>query len=484
MAIFMARQSKGRIYKSGKKNIYHLQYYVNSKQFVETLKDENGEKITRADKAKIAADKILRPIMAREQADRLRLVANELLAAETKAEAAEADYINSRATIAHGWSLFMSCPKRPASCKRYPASKIPRHSTAGNYQGYYNRLVEWLNSKHSSLRLISEITPTIAGAFMDSIQAEFASGTFNKYLQFFNCFFDTLAEAGQVNVKNPFKDIDRMNHTYNSKKPLTVEQIAKLIDTATGDMRLLIALGYFTGLRLGDCCTLQWREIDLIRRIIERIPRKIEHTVKDQAQAKVKIGIPQYLFQILAKVTDDQRTGYLLPEYAELYLEGKDHPINKFIAKHFQKCGIETHRLGTGRKVVTDPETGEPVINKRTGKPKRTGSRAIVEVGFHSLRYSYISHNAEAGTPAAVIQRNAGHASPAMTEHYTKISDDAAVKYAQVMRLPDNSIIDIQTVSEQKPERQELAELSRTLPIEKVRDILNILKSASDNIQA
>ncbi|OQC17237.1 MAG: Phage integrase family protein [Lentisphaerae bacterium ADurb.Bin082] len=52
------------------------------------------------------------------------------------------------------------------------------------------------------------------------------------------------------------------------------------------------------------------------------------------------------------------------------------------------------------------------------------------------MRYSYISHNAEAGTPAAVIQRNAGHSNPAMTEHYTRISDEAAVKYAAALALP------------------------------------------------
>ena len=91
-----------------------------------------------------------------------------------------------------------------------------------------------------------------------------------------------------------------------------------------------------------------------------------------------------------------------------------------------------------------------------------------MEYGFHSLRYSYISHNAEAGTPAAIIQRNAGHANPAMTEHYTRISDAAAVKYAQALSLAQRCNVPPEEVAE----RQHFRELADTLPIERIREFL------------
>ena len=118
-------------------------------------------------------------------------------------------------------------------------------------------------------------------------------------------------------------------------------------------------------------------------------------------------------------------------------------------------------------------ENGKPVIDVKTGKPKKTGKRAVVEIGFHSLRYSYISHNAEAGTPAAVIQRNAGHSNPAMTAHYVKISDRAAVEYANVLQLPMAApdVIEAKNV-ETEPERAELHRLADTLPINCIRKIL------------
>lgn len=478
----MARHTKGRLYKAGKKGAFHLQYYVNGKEFKITLKDENGEIITTEKKAKIAAEKILHPVKAANKAEQLRQIREAVESAEAKASrlaeeeacrkrAAVDRAAVERATIADGWMLFMECPKRPASCKRYPAESIPRHTTAANYRSYYERFTTWTGQYHPEARLLSEITPEIAGAFMESIRQCGASGTYNKYLQFFNCFFDILTEAGKYPGVNPFRDIDRAAHQYNSKKPLSVEQIAKLINTAAEDMKLIIALGYFTGLRLGDCCTLQWREIDLLRGVIERIPRKTERTIKDKAQGIVKIGIAPYLFELLAAIPEDTRGIYLLPRFAGKYLAGGDQQIIKWISKHFQSCGIEIHRPGTGIQTIIDAETGEQ---------RKTGCRAIVEVGFHSLRYSYISHNAEAGTPAAVIQRNAGHSNPAMTEHYTRISDRAAVKYAAALQLPTISAdetIEHEPRNSAGSKRQQLRDLADTLPIEKINKILEIINN-------
>lgn len=456
----MARTTKGRLYVRGKKEMYYLQYYVNGQQFRVALKDEDGNGITVEKKAKIAAARILLPLTAKADVDRLRMVANELQTAEVKAEAAEMDMANRRATIADGWLLFMSCPKRPASCKRFPVDAIPRHTSAANYRGYYKRFAGWLKIHHPEARLLSDVTPDIAAEFMDELRVSAASGTYNQHLHFLTRLFNTLAGAGKIATQNPFRDVDRAARQYNSKKPLSVEQVAALIDSATGDMRMLTALGYFTGLRLGDCCTLQWREVDLLRGVIERIPRKTAHTVKDKAQAAVKIGIAPYLFEMLAAIPASERGVYLLPKLAETYLSGDDYQITQMILRHFRSCGIEVHRPGTG--VQISPETG---------KKQKTGVRAVVEVGFHSLRYSYISHNAEAGTPAAIIQRNAGHSSPAMTEHYTRISDQAAVRYAAALRLPSEAGATAESASPD-PERLRLHQLADTLPLEQIRSLL------------
>ncbi|MBQ9502595.1 MAG: site-specific integrase [Lentisphaeria bacterium] len=462
----MAKRTVGKLYTSGQKNYWYIRYQFDGKDCRARLLDTAGRPITDRREAEAAADRMMAHFHETDRAEQLRTLKNNIRDAETAAVEAAAMMLNSRATIADGWGLFMTCPKRPASCKRYRAEDIQPHTTASNYRSYYQRFTAWAKENAPDARLLSDITAETAAAFMEEVQRTGAAGTFNKYLQFFNCFFDTLAAAGKITADNPFRDIDRMAPEFNSKQPLTVEQIARLIDAAEGELRLLIALGYFTGLRLGDCCTLQWREVDLLRGIIERIPRKTAHTVKDKSLAVVKVGIAPYLFEMLAGTPEIERRGYVLPAFAEKYLSGGDQQITKKVLKHFAACGIETHRPGTGIQVVTD----------KRGRRIRTGCRAVVEIGFHSLRYSYISHNAEAGTPAAIIQRNAGHSNPAMTEHYTKISDAAAVRYAGALRLPSGNpepVVDAVAV-----ERAELHRLADTLSLEQIRNILANIREA------
>ncbi|MBE6372601.1 MAG: site-specific integrase [Lentisphaerae bacterium] len=445
----MARTTEGKLYTAGKKGHYYFRFTARGKDCRVRLLGTDGKPITTRPEAVKAAARILKPIQETDRAEQLRMLKNNLQDAEEAASIADKLLKNGKATISNGWTLFMSCQSRPASCKRFPAAAIPRHSTPGNYAGYYRQFTDWIREIHPEISLLSEVTPDIGGeyaGYLDRITG--AAGTYNKIIQFFKMFFNTLLEDEKIDCRNPFQKIRRKEQESNSRRPLTVEQIARLIQETSGEDQLLIALGYFTGLRFGDCCTLLWREIDLLRGVIERIPRKTRHTRKDKAESTVKIGIPAFLMQLLEKTPPEARTGYLLPEIGTAYDSGKSSNLTRRILRAFDKAGIQTHKAGTGIIAATD-ENGKPIIDE-TGKAKKTGCRAIVEIGFHSLRYSYISHNAEKGTPAAIIQKNAGHASPAMTEHYTRISDQAALQYAGNLSLPlpaDENIIEAEVLN-------------------------------------
>ena len=72
----------------------------------------------------------------------------------------------------------------------------------------------------------------------------------------------------------------------------------------------------------------------------------------------------------------------------------------------FKAAGIETQAV-TRQK-------------NKDGTPRKT-----VEVGFHSLRHTYVSLCANAGVPLAIVQAIVGHTNPAMTAHYFHESDAA-----------------------------------------------------------
>ncbi|MGI5924398.1 MAG: tyrosine-type recombinase/integrase [Lentisphaerae bacterium] len=440
----------------------------------------NGKPLSRAaaaearKTAEAAAGRHLSHIREADKVEQLKQLQSALSNAETAAREAEADLLNARATIADGWALFMGCPKRPASCRRYTSDNIPRNTTAGNYRGYYGRFIMWMNENNPEARLLSEVTPDMAAAFMDSIAATAASGTFNKYLQFFKCFYSTLADANKITVeKNPFADIEPQDGETHSKRPLSRQQISALLDTAEGELQVLIALGYFTGLRFGDCCTLRWDEVDLSRQIIERIPNKTARTIKDKAKATVKIGLAPYLSALLADLP--RASEYVLPDMANRLQKGRHSGIHRAITSLFERCGIATRADGTG--AAYHYEGKRKVYEK--GRP-----RAVVIYGFHSLRYSYISHNAEAGTPAAIIQRNAGHSNPAMTEHYTRISDAAAVKYAKALDISNEKsagdiIIEAPPATGAETRREQLKRIIDAMSEEQINILLEKMKQES-----
>jgi integrase len=378
--------------------------------------------------AEAAAAIVLAPLRQADKAEQLRTIKNSLRDAEAAAAEAEADLRNSAATLGDGWDLFMTCPKRPASCRRFKAGDaIPRNSTAGNYEAYYRAFLTWLARRRPKPRLLSHVTPEHAAAFLESVEAEFAAGTHNKYLTFLRMFFSVLMDAGKITVeKNPFDDCQPVEGSVNSKRVLSREQVAMLIDAAEGDLKLLIALGYGLGLRMGDCCTLRWAELDLEHRVCRRLPNKTAR-VKNKDRVMVTVGIPAGIAAALSALP---RNGeYVLPELAERYESGRMKKVHDDIRRLFESIGLQTREPGTG--AAHHYEGKKKVYAK--GRP-----RAVVHYGFHSLRYAHVSHSIAAGTPLAVVQRNAGHANPAMTEAYIRINASSAAQYAKALDLPSD----------------------------------------------
>ena len=192
----------------------------------------------------------------------------------------------------------------------------------------------------------------------------------------------------------------------HGRRELTNNELNDVLFTSCGELKRLFWIGYYTGLRLGDCCTLRWVEVDLEAGVIRRIQRKIKRRTEP-----VIIGISPSLSRLLAEA--EKKTGYVCPTYAQRYLKSRSEQTNisREIQAFFAGCGIET--------------------NADVGN-----SRRAVDVGFHSLRHTYATVHAKKGTHQSVIQDNMGHNSPAMTEHYQHVSEETARRAAAVLDIP------------------------------------------------
>jgi integrase len=114
---------------------------------------------------------------------------------------------------------------------------------------------------------------------------------------------------------------------------------------------------------------------------------------------------------MLSEIPAPDRGEYVLPETSALYLKARS-ALKDRVQAHFEAQKVKTIRETPGLR-----------------------QRALVDVGFHSLRHSFVSLSREANAPLSVVESIVGHSNPAMTRLYTHTSEAAAG--AAVASLPD-----------------------------------------------
>jgi integrase len=400
--------------------VFWIQYTLNGKRQRHALTGKDGKPITDLRKAEAERKRLTAPMRDGKREEQLEALTAALAQAGTETEQAIENAV-PLIPIAKAWEVYLDNLDRPDTGE----------DTLRYYSAYWDAFADWLKENAPSVLDLRDVTPKTAAEYAKSLNGETSANTFNKHTGFLRLFFRVLGESAGLK-ENPFEKVRRKNLKTNSRRELTIAELKEILTKATGELQTLLAVGTFTGLRLGDCCTLQWGEVDLDRGLIRRIPNKTAKSGKP-----VLIGIPAALLDVLAMIPPSKRKGYVVPRFAEQYTyrNEKGRPtqqptISSEIQKHLKDaCGIEVHKEGTGKIKVPDPTGKHEYIWKDTGK------RAVVEVGFHSLRHTYVSLHAEAGTPQAMIQGNVGHSNPAMTAHYTHVNEETAFKTAQVLQL-------------------------------------------------
>ncbi len=226
--------------------------------------------------------------------------------------------------------------------------------------------------------------------------------TFNRHLNTLALIWRTLAVDMNEKAKlgeNPFAWDKATGHGIrriplkhgerpHRRQDLTLEEIAKVLKKAKGEMRILVALGFYTGLRLGDCVLMDWGKIDRVNGLI------ITRSAKTDVETRTRVN--STLARIIEEETSSS-TGYLMPELAKLYASGNSGraEVSRRVILLFQEAGIQTSfKANDGRRA----------------RPDKT---------FHSLRHAFVTQLARVGATLQERQALAGHGTKAMTAYYT-----------------------------------------------------------------
>jgi integrase len=406
------KKTTGYLHKRG--DNFYVSWRFKGKAFLKVLRDENGNPITHEREAKKAKDALMSPFAATNEVDALASIAGKLEG--RKAEIAKwEDEKNPPLSIGKAWSGFLASPNRPDS----------GDSTLRQYEFQWQAFADWMEKKHADILMLREVSKEIAEGYASSlIHGKLSPSTYNKHLNLLTLVFRVVKHKAKL-TNNPWEDIQRKRLVTNSRRELTIDELRKICQTATGELQTLLALGIYSGLRLGDCATLRWGEVDLPRGMIRRIPNKTAR----RNPKPVIVPIHSILRDMLSVTPLNKRGEYVLPEMATLYIHRTDM-VTDMVQRHFKACGIILHKPGTG----TD------------------GKRAVIEVGFHSLRHTFVSLCRESNAPLAVVESIVGHSNPSMTRHYTHVGELAAGR--AVALLPS-----VMGEAKQEPTKREEAEI-------------------------
>ena len=406
----MGRKTRGTLYKRG--GTWWIEYQHQGQRFRESLG------VT--DRAKAEELRALRmaPLALSDEARRLEELQDRYETATRKRDAArqaEAEALRARLPIAEMWDRHPYTTNTRGSQER---ELSPRTVRDNRFQ--WGRFVAWAEGRE--LANAEDVTPEHARAFRDYLRRERLSPNRANKIAGLCAVMFRLAGIEPT----PFDDLRKLAEKPEGRRELTETELRAVCGSATGELRTLLAVGLYTGLRLGDACTLEWSEVspDLSR--IIREPSKTSYT-----GSELVIPVHTVLATILAETPAGKRRGHIVPDLAERYQRNSAN-VSRMVTRHFTACGLRVHKPGTGKEI--DPETGEK---------RDTGKRAVVELGFHSLRHSFVSICAREGVPLHVVQALCGHSTPAVQRLYLHHStEDTARAIASLPAVTEDATPD------------------------------------------
>ena len=301
-------------------------------------------------------------------------------------------------------------------------------ATMTNYEQWFWIFADWLKVCHSEIVELGQVTAAIAQSYAKSLLAGTTNElngkvarfrrpvrgtTYNRHLNALALIWKTVAKEPEAKLgANPFTwdkrtdtGIPRITLRKGDKphrhRDLSFQEVHKLLNAANGELRGVLAMSYYTGLRFKDCVLMRWDNVDAVAGLI------VERSFKTDEEICARIN------PALRRILEDTvktSEGYLFPETAATYNRGVNGRVelSKRLTQLFQSVGIKT-----------------------SYKPEAGNLRAVADCTFHSLRHTFNSHLQRLGFDRCARQALMGHATAAMTAHYEH-------GYAEApMALPD-----------------------------------------------
>lgn len=295
-------------------------------------------------------------------------------------------------------------------------------STLENKHTVWMQFANWMERNYLPVDELAGVTSDMIAEYLACLRAELSATTYNNRVCVLREIFHTLAAKAGVE-EDPWEGVRLRPDDSHSRRELTMDELRRLLAASrcigqmpmavegrqpVNEWHTLFLIGIYTGLRLGDCCHLDWSQVNLAQGVIQLVPKK----TRRHHQRLVTIPIHPTLGAAFVSFSQASHalSGPVLPTIAETY----DHAhwkVNHMLARIFKTANIRTSVRLAGRRIRTPEAT------------------------FHSLRHTFVSFAANAGVPLHVVQSIVGHESTAMTRHY--YHENIAALQSAVSAIPN-----------------------------------------------
>lgn len=243
-------------------------------------------------------------------------------------------------------------------------------------------------------RVMDQLTTADVFAFQAALLRRVSPASSNKALKILRGAWAMALKEGIVS-DNVFKKIDFSKDEADKAKrrAFTMDEISRIMSAANPEWQGIILFGIYTGQRLGDIVSAQWRDINLV---------ESEWAFETQkTHRNMKIPMASALTRYLATIeAPDDPAAPVFPEASRTDGSTNSRRFSEILAKVGLIKGEGKHR-----KI-------------KSGRSARRESRGL---SFHCLRHTATSLLKNAGVSDVVAREIIGHESEEISRVYTHL---------------------------------------------------------------
>jgi len=285
-----------------------------------------------------------------------------------------------------------------------PLKKAPPHNAIA---GFFRRYIEFSDATKSAatrlsdnyrikqiqdyfarkgIRFLEEINPGEIQLFQAFIMADHNARSYNNFLNLLKSMLNKAVEWGVIK-SSPIRNCKPLK-VPKKVRYFSKEEINKLFANADDEMKLLLSLALYAGLRRNELYFLRWKDIDLKQRQIHVRPHG-DFVPKNKKSATVPISsrLMDILQHVFPNAKDFEDSQYVFGKYHRQDWVDPTHSLSKQFSYLAKKAGVGG-------------------------------------AGLHDCRHTFASYLVQKGTPLLVVKELLRHSDIQSTMVYAHLAPD------------------------------------------------------------